>query len=347
MAKAKLEGKTSDANTIGVSGESETHIGVKGVTHAPGFAAVYGLSENHTPQAGAGVMGKSDGVGVMGESSTWHGVAGLSSSTTGGAGVMGEGDPGPGVIGKSTKWVGVYGETEGIENGPAGVWGEHKGAGIGVKAISQDGKALFAASAGNEAIHAETQSSAVAAVAAFNKNPNGKGAAIYAEKAGDAGHAGFFIGNVHITRTLIVEGDIMLPNADCAEEFEVIDSELVEPGMVMVLGVDGVLQPCQSAYDRRVAGVISGAGAYKPGIVLDKQPSASSRQPIALMGKVYCKVDAGYGAIAAGDLLTSSDTPGHAMRADDPLKAFGAILGKALKPLTEGQGLIPILVSNQ
>ena len=80
MAKAKLEGKTSDADTIGVSGESETHIGVKGVTRAPGFAAVYGHSENHTQQAGPGVMGKSDGVGVMGESNTWHGVLGLAAA---------------------------------------------------------------------------------------------------------------------------------------------------------------------------------------------------------------------------------------------------------------------------
>ena len=51
-----------------------------------------------------------------------------------------------------------------------------------------------------------------------------------------------------------------------------------------------------NAYDKRVAGVVSGAGDYKPGIVLDKQPSTHIRQPIALLGKVYCKTDASYGA---------------------------------------------------
>ena len=69
--------------------------------------------------------------------------------------------------------------------------------------------------------------------------------------------------------------------------------------------------------------------------------------PIALMGKVYCKVDASYGAIEVGDLLTTSPTPGHAMKADDPLKAFGAVIGKALQPLELGQGLIPILIALQ
>jgi hypothetical protein len=69
--------------------------------------------------------------------------------------------------------------------------------------------------------------------------------------------------------------------------------------------------------------------------------------PIALMGKVYCKVDATYGAIDVGDLLTTSPTLGHAMKADDPMKAFGSVIGKALRPLKEGQELIPILIALQ
>jgi hypothetical protein len=35
------------------------------------------------------------------------------------------------------------------------------------------------------------------------------------------------------------------------------------------------------------------------------------------------------------------------MRASDPLQAFGAVIGKALRPLAEGRGLIPILVALQ
>ena len=33
------------------------------------------------------------------------------------------------------------------------------------------------------------------------------------------------------------------------------------------------------------------------------------------------------------------------MKAIDPLKAFGAVIGKALASLSEGEGLIPILVN--
>jgi len=65
------------------------------------------------------------------------------------------------------------------------------------------------------------------------------------------------------------------------------------------------------------------------------------------MGKVFCKVDAEFGLIAVGDLLTTSPTPGCAMRVDDPAKAHGAVLGKALRPLARGRGVIPILVTLQ
>jgi len=115
----------------------------------------------------------------------------------------------------------------------------------------------------------------------------------------------------------------------------------------MVIDNDGALLPSARAYDRRVAGIISGAGEYKPGIVLNKQQTPSNRRPIALVGKVYCKVDADYSSIEIGDLLTTSATPGHVMRATDPLNAFGAVIGKALRPLAAGQGMIPILVALQ
>ena len=65
------------------------------------------------------------------------------------------------------------------------------------------------------------------------------------------------------------------------------------------------------------------------------------------MGRAYCKVDAAYSAIEAGDLLTTSATPGHAMKASDPQRAFGAVIGKALRPLREGRGVIPILIAMQ
>jgi hypothetical protein len=153
--------------------------------------------------------------------------------------------------------------------------------------------------------------------------------------------AAFFEGDVEVT------GDLQLMNADCAEDFDIADADLIEPGTVMVVGDEGNLYQSRKAYDKRVAGVVSGAGDYKPGIVLDKQHSSHNRQPIALLGKVFCKVDAQFGAIGVGDLLTTSPTPGYAMRVEDPLKAFGAVIGKALRPLIDGQGLVPILIALQ
>jgi len=92
---------------------------------------------------------------------------------------------------------------------------------------------------------------------------------------------------------------------------------------------------------------VSGAGVYRPAIVLDKRDSASTRVPVSFLGKVYCNVDADYGAIQVGDLLTTSPTDGCAMKVSDPLRAFGAVIGKALRPLAHGRGSIPMLVALQ
>jgi hypothetical protein len=143
--------------------------------------------------------------------------------------------------------------------------------------------------------------------------------------------------------------DIIIPGADFAEDFD-IDPDvaiLLEPGTVMVLGPDGKLVESTKAFDRKVAGVVSGAGKYRTGIILDKQPNSKGRWPIALSGKVMCKVDASFGAIEPGDLITTAPRKGFAMKANDPLQAFGAIIGKALAEFPSGTGLLPILVSLQ
>ena len=67
--------------------------------------------------------------------------------------------------------------------------------------------------------------------------------------------------------TITVPGDIVLQNADCAEEFTIEDVGVIEPGTVMVLGEEGLLRQSTKAYDKKVAGVISGAGDLKPGLI--------------------------------------------------------------------------------
>jgi hypothetical protein len=342
---------TNTAAGPGVDGESKLGYGVHGVSHA-GAAGVAGFNDG--PQGAAGP-------GVYGESKLGQGVLGISHAA--GPGVTGfntgpEGAAGQGLYGDSQHWEGVRGIGHGKGAGVAGfndapdgvaqpgVWGESqhwegvhgighgKGAGIAgfndaPSAIAQPG--VWGESQHGEGVHGVSHSPSAAAIAGI---------------APPGGLAGFFSGNVLVTGNHTVNGDIFLSGADCAEHFDITSREEVDAGTVMVINHEGVLEPSSRAYDRRVAGVISGAGAYRPGIVLDKQDSDGNRRPVALVGKVYCKVDAIYASIEVGDLLTTSPTLGHAMKAAT-LHAFGAVIGKALGPLTEGQGLIPILIALQ
>jgi hypothetical protein len=138
-------------------------------------------------------------------------------------------------------------------------------------------------------------------------------------------------------------GDIRLQAADVAEQFDVGPTALT-PGTVVAFLDEETVVPTFDAYDPRVAGVIAGAGAYRPAMVLGCAPR-DDRQAVSVMGKAFCMVDAAYGAIRRGDLLVASPTQGHAMRASDRLRAFGATLGKALRDFEGGRGTIPVLVT--
>jgi hypothetical protein len=141
------------------------------------------------------------------------------------------------------------------------------------------------------------------------------------------------------------KGDINLNNADGAEEFEV-DDDGAEPGSVLVIDDETRLRLADRPYDRRVAGIVSGAAGLRPGIVLGRRREGG-RIPVALFGKVNCRIDASYGPVVAGDLLTTSETPGHAMRAKPGHRALGAVIGKALRALNSGRDLVPVLVALQ
>jgi hypothetical protein len=307
-----IAGVEADAGRFGV-------IGSNTADNAFGFLAGSDLLFHQH----VGVYGQSDQAGVFGHATTdtgtgvyGHGAGagsfGVRGETGDGIGVQGRSfGNGTGVSGISKQGQGVVGQTTSDTN--AGVNGRNDGNGFGV----------FGGSLGGSGVEGHST--------------NGTGVVGFSEH----GLAGRFIGNVEVT------GDIRLVNADCAEDFDISGAEQVEPGTVMVIDPEGALQPSHHAYDKCVAGVISGAGGYKPGIVLDQQQSQGNRLPVALLGKVYCKVDAQYASVEVGDLLTTSATPGHAMKVGDPLKAFGTVIGKALRPLREGQALIPILIALQ
>jgi hypothetical protein len=154
-------------------------------------------------------------------------------------------------------------------------------------------------------------------------------------------------------------GNVIMPvlqitgGSDLSEQFEIQGNQanlLPSPGMVVCIDPEhpGKLIVSTKAYDRTVAGIISGAGGIKPGMLMGQSDSASDGwYPVALVGRVYVWADASYGSIEPGDLLTTSDTPGHAMKVTDYERAKGAIIGKAMSSLEEGRGLILVLVSLQ
>ncbi len=136
--------------------------------------------------------------------------------------------------------------------------------------------------------------------------------------------------------------------ADLAEPFQMKEEELAK-GSVVVIDDEhpGQLKLSTGAYDTRVAGIVSGANGVNPGIALHQEGVMEGGQNVALSGRVYVQADAAFGAIKPGDLLTTCDTPGHAMKVTEHAKAQGAILGKAMSPLKEGKGMVLVLVTLQ
>ncbi len=300
-----------------------------------------------TAPAVSGVSPSGGTVGVLGQSGSQAGVYGSSKT---GDGVDGSSDSGVGVRGTSNSQAGVAAQSQSAD----GVW----------------------AHGGNNGVYGKTSNDNASGVYGINlgKGPGVSAASQYGPSVSATGYngnlAGQFIGNVSVSggvtaATLTTTGDVkvgsitlsagtgdvsahdvLLSGGDVAEDFT-SSAAGVEPGTVMVVDDEGALSQSATAYDRRVVGVVSGAGDLKPGVVLDRRSGEPRRVTVAMVGKVFCKVDADCAPIRVGDLLTTSRTPGHAMRAFDPTLAFGSVIGKALLPLASGQGLIPILVALQ
>ena len=330
-----LIGTVTGAAEIAVAGVSTQFEGVRGTSHAASHGGVVGMNDNPTDTAGPGVYG---------ESAHGEGVRGISHSPNHGAVVGTCDNAAQGVFGESTSGEGVRGISHSPDHG--GVVGTCDNAGPGVQGNSPRGRGVAGFSDTSQGVYGFSKTQA-GVVGESNSFDGVFGISHSPQHAGISGHnpgglAGFFDGNVTVT------GDLFLAGGDCAERFASAGPAPIEPGTVMSIQDDGSLSCSETAYDRRVAGVASGAGTIRPAIILNsKDPGAQNGTTLALVGRVYCKVDASYAPIETGDLLTTSPTLGHAMKVSDPLRGFGAVLGKALMPRSEGCGLIPILVALQ
>jgi hypothetical protein len=143
---------------------------------------------------------------------------------------------------------------------------------------------------------------------------------------------------------------LQINGADLSEQFDVGGAGPVVPGMVVSIDPanPGKLAVAAAAYDRKVAGIISGAGGVRTGLVMGQEGTiAHGDHAVALTGRVWCWVDASFGPVEPGDPLTTSTSPGHAMKAADYDRARGAVIGKAMTRIESGRGMVLVLVQPQ
>jgi hypothetical protein len=154
-------------------------------------------------------------------------------------------------------------------------------------------------------------------------------------------------GDITLTSNVTVGGNIAAKYQDVAEWVKTPRPLAAATVVVIDPSANDQVLASTQPYDTRVAGVVS----TRPGLLLGE--ASEDKVQVAHSGRVKVKVDASYGAIGVGDLLTTSPTPGHAMRAEPvtiagvAIQRPGTLVGKALEPLKEGQGEILVLLTLQ
>ena len=240
----------------------------------------------------------------------------------------------------------------------------------GSASVSGSGVAVFsiantATSGINYTARFETNSTDGVAMFAAANASSGLNYGVYAASLSPNGFAGFFLGRGYFSGNvgigalpatdarLVVNGTarvnvLEITGADIAEKFPT--TETLEPGTVVEIDPDhpGHLRKARGAYNKRVAGVVAGANGLSQGIILGNLEGSENHTPIAISGRVWVYADATHEAIEPGDFLTTSETPGYAMKATDLPRAQGAILGKAMTRLEKGKtGMVLVLVNLQ
>jgi hypothetical protein len=235
----------------------------------------------------------------------------------------------------------LRGENRGTGILGIGAWGSHDGTGWGVYGSSAGGIGVrgFGGTSGYGGYFFATGDGS------YGVYGSGSGVGSYGGYfTGSSGATALYVNGTTSTAILTIRG-----GADLAEKFEVV-GESPEPGMVVMIDDEhpGKVELATGSYNKRVAGVISGANELAAGMILGDFEGAKNAHPVALTGRVWTFVDASDKAVEPGDLLTTSDTPGYAMPVVDHSRAHGATIGKAMSSLKQGEkGMVLVLVNLQ
>ncbi|HWR36314.1 MAG TPA: hypothetical protein VN622_10635 [Clostridia bacterium] len=329
---------------------TELSYGVRSETASDTGVAVHGVALAKSGTA-TGIYGRTnapDGTAINGEaySSTGrsYGVHGITRSPQGMA-LAGD------AVATGGTSYGVYGSTAG-DGYSAGVYG---------LATSQ------MATASTYGVYGKAASAKGIGAIGYASSMTGYTSGIYGMVESGTGTAGEFNnfagGTVLLGRSagmkvfrvdgygkVFANGGTQVGGADFAESVAVLGArESYAPGDVLVIDATGDRRfaLASETYATNVAGIYS----TKPGVLgtphtLDSAEIAQE-VPLAMIGIVPCKASAENGAIRRGDLLVTSATPGHVMRGTDRSRLLGAIVGKALQPLSAGIGVIECMVTLQ
>ena len=269
------------------------------------------------------------GLGVTNIAPGGTAIYGMHDATTGtAAAVRGDTDS------TSASAIGVLGQVtsttpgansaavRGINNGTGGngigVWGSHAGGGWGVNGTSGVGIGVRGSSASGPGV----------AALSTTGNPF--------EAYSGTGDREFYISN---TGSVFADGPYSGAGADFAELLPAKAG--LEPGDVLVVDDDGQMARSTEAAQENVVGVYSTQPAFLGGA--DEDGNNAGKVPLAVVGVVPVKVTGENGAIKPGNLLVTSSTPGHAMKAGAD-RRVGTIIGKALAPFNGSSGVIQMLV---
>ena len=372
-------------NGVGVRGESVAGEGVVGFSASgvgvSGYGWFFGNAgkfENVTTVTPTVIIQNANDTGPAlvvtgtttiraGVNATGEAVLTVFNDRDGGDGLRGVGGA-TGVVGESylQNGIGVYGGAQAESGDNVGVYGSSSSPdGTGVYGNNMRG-GFAGRFVGQKAEPATLEGHIVTIENLATGNAGADGLAIHMKGESDkpGGNVNFitFFSGSNDTAVGAIEGNgsggvvYKSGGADFAELLPAVDG--LEPGDVVVIGADGKLVRSSKANQTNVAGVYSTAPAFLGGMTADMEKvearddaAASDRAPIAVVGIVPVKVSAENGAIRPGDLLTASNTPGHAMKAD-PVNVGGVefyrpgtIIGKALESLDKGTGVIRVLIT--